>query len=69
VQTVFIKFAGEPDRLRGFFALATLAWISSLPGEVYQVPLEGLRHLEDLHVAYRRARDEEVKAAREQARV
>jgi hypothetical protein len=32
------------------------------------VPLEALRLLDDLHVAYRRATDDEVKAAHDQVR-
>jgi hypothetical protein len=57
MQTIFIKFASQPDRVRGFYELATHARISSFPGEVYQVPLEALRLLDDLHVAYRRTTD------------
>jgi hypothetical protein len=68
MQTIFIKFATQPDRVRGFYELATRARISSFPGEVYQVPLEALRLLDDQHVAYRRATDEEVKAAHDQVR-
>jgi len=54
--------------VRGFYELATRARISSFPGELYQVPLEALRLLDDLHVAYRRATDDEVKAAHDQVR-
>jgi hypothetical protein len=68
MQTVFIKFATQPDRVRGFYELATRARIGSFPGEVYQVPLEALRLLDDLHIAYRRATDAEVKAAHDQVR-
>jgi hypothetical protein len=61
MQTVFIRFLTQEDRVRGFYELATRARVGSLPGEVYQVPIEALRLLEDLHIAYRRATDAEVK--------
>ena len=54
--------------MRGFFELATRARISSLPGEIYQVPIEALRLLDDQHIGYRRATDAEVKAAHDQVR-
>ncbi|HVA51570.1 MAG TPA: hypothetical protein VNH11_34835 [Pirellulales bacterium] len=63
MQTIFIRFSTQEDRFRGFYDLTTRAHISSLPGEVYQVPLDALRLLDDQHVAYRRATDDEVKAA------
>ncbi|HJT30520.1 MAG TPA: hypothetical protein VJ783_00530 [Pirellulales bacterium] len=68
MQTVFIRFATHEDRVRGFYELATRAHVSSLPGEVYQVPIDALRLLDDQHVAYRRATDDEVKAAHDQVR-
>jgi hypothetical protein len=68
MQTVFIRFSTQEDRVRGFYELATRAHISSLPGEVYQVPIGALRLLDDQHVAYRRATDDEVKAANDQVR-
>lgn len=68
MQTVYIRFSTQEDRVRGFYELATRAHISSLPGEVYQVPIEALRLLDDQHVAYRRATDAEVKAAHDQVR-
>jgi hypothetical protein len=60
MQTVFIRFLTHDDRVRGFYELATRARISSLPGEVYQVPIEALRLLESQRIAYRRATDAEV---------
>jgi hypothetical protein len=63
MQSVFIRFLTQEDRVRGFYELATRARVSSLPGEVYQVPIEALRLLEAQHVGYRRATDAEVKAA------
>ncbi len=68
MHTVFIRFLTREDRVRGFYELATRSRIGSLPGEVYQVPIEALRLLEDQHVAYRRATDAEVKDAHDQVR-
>jgi hypothetical protein len=68
MQTIFIRFSTHEDRVRGFYELATRAHISSLPGELYQVPIDALRLLDDQHVAYRRATDDEVKAAHDQVR-
>lgn len=68
MQTVFIRFSTRDDRVRGFYELATRAHISSLPGEIYQVPINALRLLDDLHIVYRRATDDEVKAAHDQIR-
>ena len=68
MQTVFIRFATQEDRRRGFYELATRSRIGSFPGEVYQVPLSTLRILDDQHIAYRRATDAEVKAAHDQVR-
>jgi hypothetical protein len=68
MQTMFIKFATQDDRVRGFYEMATKARIGSFPGEIYQVPIEALKLLEDQHIAYRRATDAEVKAAHDQIR-
>jgi hypothetical protein len=68
MQTVFIKFPTHEDRVAGFYELATRARIASFPGEVYQVPIEGLRLLDDQQISYRRATDAEVKAAHDQVR-
>lgn len=68
MQTVYVKFLSSEDRARGFYELATRCRIASLPGEVYQVPIESLRLLEDQGVGYRRATDAEVKAAHDQVR-
>jgi gamma-glutamylcyclotransferase (GGCT)/AIG2-like uncharacterized protein YtfP len=68
MQTIFIKFSTEEDRVRGFYELAKRSRIGSLPGEVYQVPLEALKLLDELHVGYRRATDAEVKTAHDQVR-
>jgi hypothetical protein len=68
MQTVYIKFLTEADRARGFFELAKRSRIGSMPGQVYQVPLEALQILEDVHIDYRRATDAEVKDAHDQIR-
>jgi hypothetical protein len=68
MQTVFIRFLTQDDRVRGFYELATRARIASLPGEIYQLPIDALRILEDQHIAYRRATDAELKAAHDQVR-
>jgi hypothetical protein len=68
MQTVFIRFLSEDDRTRGFYELARRARVSSLPGQVYQVPIDALRLLEAQHINYRRATDAEVKAAHDQVR-
>jgi hypothetical protein len=68
MQTVYIKFVTELDRAKGFFELAKRSRIGSLPGQVYQVPLEALQILEDMHIDYRRATDAEVKDAHDQVR-
>ncbi len=68
MQTVYIKFLTEAERARGFFELAKHSRIGSLPGQVYQVPREAVQILETLHIDYRRATDEEVKAAHDQVR-
>jgi hypothetical protein len=62
MQTIYIRFPTHDDRVRGFYELATRARIGSLPGEVYQVPIDALRILDDQHIAYRRATDAEVKS-------
>ena len=46
MQTIYLKFLTEENRERGFFELAKRPRVGSLPGEVYQVPLEGLKLLE-----------------------
>ena len=68
MQSVFIRFVTEEDRVRGFATLAKRARVSSLPGQVYQVPIDGLALLESDHINYRRATDAEVKDANDQVR-
>ncbi len=64
MQAVFIRFLTQEDRVRGFYELATRTRVSSLPGEIYQVPIGALRLLEAQHIAYRRATDAEVSKTR-----
>jgi hypothetical protein len=63
MQSVFIRFVSGEDRIRGFAALAKRSQISSLPRQVYQVPIDGVGLLESEHISYRRATDPEVMAA------
>ncbi len=68
MQTVFIKFSTQDDRVRGFYILATKSRIGSFPDEIYQVPVESLPLLDDQQIAYKRATETEVKAAHDQVR-
>jgi hypothetical protein len=68
MQTVHIKFLSDADRVQGFYELATRSRVGSLPGQVYQVPVEALPLLEKQQINFRRATDEEVKAAHDQVR-
>jgi hypothetical protein len=68
MQTLYIKFLTQDDRVRGFYELATRSRVGSLPGEVYQVPLEALTMLDEQHIGYRRATDAEVASAHDQIR-
>jgi hypothetical protein len=68
MHTIYIRFLTQEDRVRGFYEMATRARISSLPGELYQVPIEALRILEDQKIAYRRATDAELKDAHDRVR-
>lgn len=68
MHSVYIKFLTEADRARGFFELAKHSRISSLPGQVYQTPVESLQILEANRIEYRRATDAEVKDAHDQVR-
>jgi hypothetical protein len=58
MQTVFIRFLTQDNRVRGFCELATR--VSSLTGEYYQVPIDALRLLETQHIGYRKATNAEV---------
>jgi len=60
MQIAYIKFTSRQDQVRGFYALATKAQVTSLPGGVYAVPWKALALLDEQHIAYRRASDAEV---------
>ena len=68
MQTVYIKFLTEADRVQGFFELARRSRIGSLPGHIYQIPRETLQILDEIHNDYRRATDAEVKDAHDRVR-
>ena len=68
MQTVYIKFVSEKDRVEGYYEVMRRSRIGSLPGHVYQVPVEALALLEKQQISFRRATDEEVKAAHDQVR-
>jgi plasmid stability protein len=58
---VQVKFLTEDDRTRGFYELARRSRVGSLPGRVYQVPLEALQILDSLQIGYRLASDDHGK--------
>ncbi len=68
MQTVYIKFLTDGARAKGFYELARRSRVGSLPGQVYQVPFDALKMLEDMHIDFRRATDVEVKDAHDQVR-
>ena len=67
VNTIYIKFNNREHQVRGYYELATKASVSSLPDGIYVVPVKALQILDDQHISYRRATDEEVKRANAQA--
>lgn len=68
MATVYIKFTDEEGRVRGFYELAKRTGITSFRGKVYQVPTEAIKILDDAHIDYRRATDEEIREAHDQVR-
>ena len=68
MQTVYIKFINEENRVKGFYQLATRSRVASLPGEIYQIPLSAISLLEKENIGFRRATDAEVSAAHDQVR-
>jgi hypothetical protein len=68
MQTIFIKFLTEEDRVKGVYALATQASVGGLPGQVYQIARQALTILQNLNIPYREATAEEVKDAHGQVR-
>ena len=49
---IYISFPTEEDRVRGFYELATRARITSFPAQLYRVPLESLKLLDDQEIRY-----------------
>jgi len=68
MQTAYIKFNSESDRVRGFYELATRFRVSSLPDQIYSIPVVSLHHLDAQHIGYRRATDDEIAAANDKIR-
>lgn len=68
MQTIYIKFLSQDDRVKGFYELITRARVASLPDEVYQVGIDALKLLESRQIGFRRATDEVVKSAHDQVR-
>jgi len=60
MQIAYITFTSRQDQVRGFYALATKAQVTSVPGGVYAVPWKALALLDAQHIAYRRATEAEV---------
>src|ERR1043166_5998423 len=65
MQSIYIKFASETDRARGFLELAKHSGIISLPGQVYQVRREALPVLKKNRINYRKATIAEVSFCRD----
>jgi hypothetical protein len=68
MQTVYIRFLTEEDRVRGSYELIRHSRVGSFPGQVYKIPMAALKLLEDLHIDFREATDAEVRAANGQVR-
>jgi len=50
-QMASMKFTSREDQVRGFYALATKAQVTSVPGGVYAVPGQALALLDEQHIA------------------
>ncbi len=68
MEMIYVKFLNQQARVQGFFEIAKQSRIRSLPGEIYQISVDALKILDDLHIDYRRATDTEVKNAHDQVR-
>jgi hypothetical protein len=68
MKTIYIKFNSRAEQVRGFYQLATRAWVTSLPDEIYKVPIDSLQILDNQYISYRRATDEEVAKAHDKIR-
>ena len=68
MNIIYIKFQSKEDQVKGYYQLAVKHRVLSLPNEVYGVTLPGLQFLDELHISYRRATDDEVTASHGQIR-
>ena len=68
MNIIYIKFNSREDQVKGYYELATKSKAITLPKEVYGVLLSGLRLLDELHISYRRATDDEVNISHGQIR-
>ena len=68
MQTIYVKFLTEADRVRGFYELIQRASVTSFPGQVYQISRDAVKILEDSQIGYREATGEEVRDAHDQVR-
>ena len=68
MKTIYIKFNSRAEQVRGFYQLATRAWVTSLPDEIYKVPIDSLQILDTQYISYRRATDKEVAKAHDKIR-
>jgi len=59
MNIIYIKFNSKEDQVKGYYELAMKHKVLSLPNEVYGVTLPGLQFLEESHISYRRATDED----------
>jgi len=60
MQIASMKFTSRQEQICGFYALATKAQGTSVPGGVYAVPWKALALLDAQHIASRRATAAEV---------
>jgi hypothetical protein len=60
MSRVYIKFASDPDRIRGVYALATQASVDSLPEEIFGISAEDLYILKNEKIQYTEATRAEV---------
>jgi hypothetical protein len=60
MSRVYIKFASDPDRIRGVYALATQASVDSLPEEIFGISAEDLYILKNEKIKYTEATRAEV---------
>ena len=68
MNIIYIKFNSKEDQVKGYYELATKSKVISFPNEGYGVPLSGLQILDELHISYRRATDDEVTISHGQIR-